>query len=73
MDNEKMSTDISTEELSKRVEALEQKINDGDDSGPISMIKLWSLISLILLLVFLFWGTPDVWDQLHQKIMKILN
>ena len=24
----------------------------------------------ILLLVFLFWGEPDIWDNLHAWVMK---
>ena len=27
-------------------------------------------IIVILILVFLFWGTPDVWDKLHERTMQ---
>lgn len=28
---------------------------------------------VILLLFFLFWGEPDVWDKLHDKAMNKLE
>ena len=28
---------------------------------------------IILLLFFLFWGTPDVWDKLHERAMHTLS
>ena len=27
-------------------------------------------IIVILILFFLFWGEPDVWDKLHQRTMQ---
>lgn len=29
------------------------------------------LILVIILLFFLFWGEPDVWDVLHAKVMSL--
>jgi hypothetical protein len=28
---------------------------------------------IILSLFFLFWGTPDVWDRLHERVMYELE
>ena len=28
---------------------------------------------IVLLLFFLFWGTPDVWDKLHERTMYYLS
>jgi hypothetical protein len=28
---------------------------------------------VILLLFFLFWGEPDIWDKLHDKAMNKLE
>lgn len=27
----------------------------------------------ILLLVFLFWGEPDLWDKLHDRAMQYME
>ena len=34
------------------------------------VIAIILLASFVLVLFFLFWGEPDVWDALRQKIMN---
>ena len=29
----------------------------------------FGIIFTVLILFFLFWGEPDVWDNLHKKVM----
>ena len=54
-----------------KIQELEQRLESKEEDVEVSMAKLWALVLLILGLSFLFYGSPDVYDVLHQKMLSL--
>lgn len=71
-----LSQNELTPDLAQRaiitIQDLESKtVSFQEDNRGISYYKIWSLVLLIIFLLFLFWGEPDVFDVLRYKVMAL--
>lgn len=79
MTNEKLIRELLGNELNAElaqravitIQDLETKLNNQEKSTTVSYYKVWSLAALIVILLFLFVGEPDVFDVLRTKAMSL--
>ena len=79
MSSENLIRELSQNELNAElaqraiitIQDLESKLSAMESSRGGSYYKVWSLTLLIISLFFLFWGEPDVFNVLRNKVMAL--